>query len=62
MECNKSMGTLTKGGNTMMGLCSKTGKECRTEYSETSAGEEWERCVDCGESRFVRYHDVGSGG
>jgi len=46
----------------MTGLCSKTGKECRTEYLETKNGEEWERCADCGESRFVRYHDVGAGG
>lgn len=45
-----------------MMLCSKTGTECRTEYFETSNGEEWVKCLDCGESQFHHYHDVGSGG
>jgi hypothetical protein len=49
-------------GEIVISLCSKTGKECRGEYFETVAGEEWERCLDCGELRFVRFHDVGSGG
>jgi len=31
------------------------------EYYETSNGEVWEKCVNCGNIFFVRYHDVGSG-
>lgn len=36
--------------------------EHRWEYMEVRQGEEWERCADCGEQQFVRFHDVGSGG
>ena len=31
------------------------------EYFETSHGEVWEKCTNCGNLFFVRYHDVGSG-
>lgn len=45
-----------------MNLCIRTGIDHRTEFFETRNGEEWERCLDCGEHVFVRYHDVGCGG
>lgn len=37
--------------------------EHRWEYGYIRQGEEFERCMNsgCGEERFHRYHDVGSG-
>lgn len=38
------------------------GNNHRWEYFGVVQGEEWERCMDCGESRLAGYHDTGSGG
>lgn len=50
----------------MTGLC--TGLDARLrngehrwEYFEVRQGEEYERCFECGETRFVRFYDLGSG-
>jgi hypothetical protein len=48
-----------------MDLCQSSkafGNEHAWEFVEIRHGEEWERCAHCGEFRFVRYHDIGSGG
>jgi hypothetical protein len=51
----------------MNGLCQSYAAqyrdgEHRFEYWKVEHGEEWERCADCGEPHFARFHDVGSGG
>jgi len=36
--------------------------EHRWEYFGVQQGEEWDRCMDCGEARLSGYHDTGSRG